>query len=410
MESLHGCGPAPAASFEEIKARAEKTLCRTYSRYPVGVRAARGSRIWDFDGREYIDLLAGIAVTGVGHAHPQVNAAMLRQMEKLTHVSNLFYQEEQVLLAEKLLASNHCSKVFFCNSGAEANEAAIKLARRFQRKVRGEDRYEIITLSSCFHGRTLGALAATGQARLQDGFAPFPPGFLQVEAENMEALRAAVSPACAAIMLEVVQGEGGVRPLSRDYVRAVEDLCQERGLLFIIDEVQAGMGRSGHWWAFQHYGVKPHIFTSAKALANGLPMGAMLCTEETAQGFDYGSHATTFGGNALCSAAALAVLEVMEKERLPERAARLGLWAKHRFEGIAAALPGSIREVRGLGLFLGIELAAPGKDLWEALLRKGFILNLTQERVLRLLPALNIAEEDLEAFALALEESLAERK
>ncbi|MCL1889047.1 MAG: aspartate aminotransferase family protein [Desulfovibrionaceae bacterium] len=393
-------------SLAELQSRAEQVLCRTYARYPVGVRSARGSRIWDFDGREYVDLLAGIAVTGVGHCHPEISAAVSRQMEKLVHVSNLFYQEEQILLAEKILSTLHCSKTFFCNSGAEANEAAIKLARRYQRKIRGQERYEIITLTSCFHGRTLASLAATGQARLQDGFAPFPQGFRQVEAGNLDALKAALRPESAALMLEVVQGEGGVRVLDGDYLRAAADLCRERGLLLIADEVQAGLGRSGRWWGFQHYGLTPDIVTSAKALANGLPMGAMLCTEEAAKGFDFGSHATTFGGGALCSAAALATLEIMERNRLPERAADLGTWAKERFAAAAARCPGKIREVRGLGLFLGIELAEPGKEIWEALLRKGFILNLTQERVLRLLPALNIPEADLEAFAVALEECL----
>ncbi|MDR2050232.1 MAG: aspartate aminotransferase family protein [Deltaproteobacteria bacterium] len=395
-------------AFTEIKDRADAALCRTYTRYPVGVRSALGSRIRDFDGREYIDLLAGIAVTGVGHCNPEVGAAISGQLRKLVHVSNLFYQEEQVLLAERLAATSHCSRAFFCNSGAEANEAAVKLARRYFRKVRKQDRYEIITLTHCFHGRTLAALAATAQERLQDGFEPMPPGFRQVESGNISALKAALRPESAAVLLEVVQGEGGVRPLDADYLRSVAALCREKGLLFIADEVQAGLCRTGKWWSFQHHGLEPDIFTTAKALANGLPMGAMLCTEEAAQGFDYGSHATTFGGGALCSAAALAVLEIMKRDRLDERAARLGAWARERFAVVSARFPGKIREVRGLGLFMGIELGFPGKAVWERLLEKGFILNLTQERVLRLLPALNIEEADLEAFAAALEETLAE--
>lgn len=396
--------------FEEIKNRADKVLCRTYSRYPVGVKQARGSRITDFDGREYIDLLAGIAVTGVGHCHPAVARAVCDQMNRLVHVSNLFYQEEQVLLAEKMLCTCHCSKVFFCNSGAEANEAAIKLARRYFQKHKGEERYEVITLSSCFHGRTLATVTATGQARLTDGFLPLPEGFKQVPAGDLKALEKAIDGKTAAVMFEAIQGEGGVKPLEESYVRGVSELCRQKGVLLIIDEVQAGMGRTGKWWGFQNYGIEPDIFTSSKALANGLPMGAMLCTEEASHGFDFGSHATTFGGNALAARAALAVFEVMENEELLDHAARLGEWARARFRQIGEKCPGAIAEVRGMGLLIGIELSFPGREVWEKLLDKGFILNLTQEKVLRLLPALNIEQQDIEAFALALEEILKEVK
>ena len=398
------------SSFLNIKDRADKVLCRTYSRYPVGVKEARGSRIWDFDGREYIDLLAGIAVTSVGHCNPDVAKAVCEQMNKLVHVSNLFYQEEQVVLAEKLLATSHCDRAFFCNSGAEANEAAIKLARRYFQKHKGEERYEIITLTSCFHGRTLATVSATGQAHLTDGFAPLPEGFKKVASGDLTGLAAAIGPKTAAVMFEVVQGEGGVNPLKQDFVKNVAKLCKDKGVLLIIDEVQAGMGRTGKWWGFQNYGIQPDIFTSAKALANGIPMGAMFCTEDASNGFDFGSHATTFGGNALASRAAIAVVDVMEREGLLENAAKLGSWAKERFLAVGAKCPGAITEVRGLGLFIGIELAFPGKEVWEKLLGKGFILNLTQEKVLRLLPALNIKQDDLEAFAKALEEVLKEVK
>lgn len=398
------------SSFTDIKNRADKVLCRAYSRYPVGVKEARGSRIWDFDGREYVDLLAGIAVTSVGHCNPEVAKAVCEQMNKLVHVSNLFYQEEQVELAEKMLATCHCQRAFFCNSGAEANEAAIKLARRYFQRHKNQNRYEIVTLTSCFHGRTLATVAATGQARLTDGFAPLPEGFKKAPSGDLEAMRAAIGPHTAAVLLEVVQGEGGVKPLQEDYVQGVARLCKERDVLFIADEVQAGMGRTGKWWGFQNYGVEPDIFTVSKALANGIPMGAMLCTEEAANGFDFGSHATTFGGNALASRAAVTVFEIMAREALPERAARLGQWARERFRRVAEACPGRITEVRGLGLFIGIELSFPGKEVWEKLINKGFIINLTQEKVLRLLPALNIEQRDLEAFALALEEVLQEVK
>ncbi len=396
------------SSFDDIKNRADKVFCRTYSRYPVGVQRALGSRIWDFDGKEYIDLLAGIAVTSVGHCNPEVADAVCKQAAKLVHVSNLFYQEEQVVLAEKLAATSHCRRVFFCNSGAEANEAAIKLARRYWQKVKGVNKHEIITLTSCFHGRTLATISASGQMRLQDGFMPMPTGFANVQSGDLATLEAAIKPETAAVLLEVVQGEGGVNPLKPAYVKGVEELCKKRGVLFIADEVQAGLCRAGKWWGFQNYDVKPDIFTSAKALANGMPMGAMLCTEEVSQGFEYGSHATTFGGNALCAAASLCVLNIMERDKLADRAASLGKWAMERFNAVKAKYPACISEVRGLGLFMGIELSFPGKDVWQKLLSKGFILNLTQEKVLRLLPALTIEQGDLELFAQALEAVLSE--
>jgi acetylornithine aminotransferase len=383
-------------------------MCRTYSRYPVGVKKACGSRIWDFDGREYIDLLAGLAVTAVGHCNPDVARAVCAQMNKLVHVSNLFYQEEQVILAEKLLGTCHCDRAFFCNSGAEANEAAVKLARRHFQKYKRENRSDVITLTSCFHGRTLGMIAATGQMRLQDGCAPMPAGFKHVPSGDLAALASVMDNNTAAVMFEVIQGEGGVKPLHESYVKGAAELCRKNGCLLIVDEVQAGMGRTGKWWGFQNYGIKPDIFSISKALANGIPMGAMLCTEEASKGFDFGSHASTFGGNALASAAATAVLEAMERGAMLENAARLGIWAKERFKAVGEKCPGTIAEVRGLGLFIGIELAFQGKEVWEKLLGRGFILNLTQERVLRLLPALNLKQEDLEAFAKALEEVLRE--
>lgn len=398
------------SSFQNIKDRADKALCRTYSRYPVGVKEARGSRLWDFDGREYIDLLAGIAVTSVGHCNPEVAKAICEQAGKLVHVSNLFYQEEQVELAEKLLATCRAGKAFFCNSGAEANEAAIKLARRYFQKYKGENRYEIITLTSCFHGRTLATIAASGQMRLQDGFMPMPEGFKHVPSGDFGSLASVMTDKTAAVLLEVVQGEGGVKPLNVHYVQSIAKLCKKNGIILIIDEVQAGMGRTGKWWGFQNYDIEPDIFTTAKALGNGIPIGVTLCSDEVANGFDFGSHASTFGGNALAARAACAVLDIMKRDKLPEQAAKLGEWAKERFRQVAEKCPGSITEVRGLGLFLGIELAFPGKTVWEKLMSKGFILNLTQEKVLRLLPALNIEQNDLEAFAKALEEVLKEVK
>ncbi|MDO5483944.1 MAG: aminotransferase class III-fold pyridoxal phosphate-dependent enzyme, partial [Desulfovibrionaceae bacterium] len=299
---------------------------------------------------------------------------------------------------------------FFCNSGAEANEAAIKLARRYMRKVKGRDAFEIITVSDCFHGRTLAALAATGRESLSDGFTPLPEGFKQVPVRDLAALEAAIGPATAAVMLEAVQGEGGVVPLPFDYLRGVEALCRQKDILLICDEVQAGLGRTGKFWGFQHSGIKPDIISMAKALANGLPMGAILATDEAARGFEAGSHATTFGGGALASGVATKCVEILLRDDLPGRAALLGARLKEQALALQKRLPGRIAEVRGLGLMVGIELAGDGKPVWEELLRRGYICNLSHGRTLRLLPPLTIDEADLTAFVETLEAVLRDQQ
>lgn len=397
------------STLETIRKESESLLFSTYARYPLAIDRGLGSRLWDYDGKEYVDLLAGIAVTNLGHCNPEIAAVMSEQAHKLIHVSNLFYQREQLELAKRLLDTAHFGKAFFCNSGAEANEAAIKLARRYQQRVKNKEAYEIITFDGCFHGRTLATVAATGQERFQDGFAPMPEGFTHIPWGDPGALEAAVSDKTAAVLLEMVQGEGGIRPVTHDFVQTVAKICRDRGILFIADEVQAGMGRTGKWWAFQHFGITPDIMTTAKALANGLPMGAMLGTNEVAQGFVAGSHATTFGAGALVSRVASKIVEIMERDALVERAGTLGAWAMKRFREVGEKCPGSITEVRGMGLMIGIELSFPGKEIWETLITKGYILNLTQEKVLRLLPALTIDQDDLESFARTLEELLKER-
>ncbi len=395
-----------SAAFLAMKEREENLLCRTYGRYPLAIVRGKDSLLWDADGKEYIDLLAGIAVIGLGHCHEEVVQTVQEQAQKLWHVSNLFYQEEQLDLAEKLLSTCHMDKAFFCNSGAEANEAAFKLARRYMRKVKNKDAYEIITLSGCFHGRTMAAIAATGQERFQDGFAPIPQGFIQVPWGDMDALRAAVGPQTAGIFFEVVQGEGGIRPMTAQYIKDIENLCREKDILFMVDEVQAGLCRTGKFWGFQNFDVKPDILTVAKALANGLPMGAMLTTNAVNPGFQAGSHATTFGGGALVSAVATTCIDIMLRDNLADRAAQLGNSFMKKVEALSQRLPNTIKEVRGLGLMLGIDLVKPGKEVWEALLDRGFICNLTQDTVLRLLPALTVEEKQLDAFLTALEEIL----
>jgi len=350
--------------------------------------------------------LAGIAVCNLGHSHPELVEVICAQAKKLVHVSNLFYQEEQVALAARLLGTSHLKRVFFCNSGAEANEGAIKLARRYMREGRGEERFEIITLSGSFHGRTLATLTATGQDKIKTGFGPLPEGFITVPFADLEAMKAAMTERTAAVLIEMIQGEGGVKPLPEEYVRGLAALCAEKGVLLIIDEIQTGVGRTGKFWAHQHLGLVPDIVTVAKGLGGGLPMGAVMCSEEVSKGFPPGSHGTTFGGNALISAVADKVIEIIQRDDLCGRAARMGDWLRGRLEGIKSRLPEQIAEVRVHGLMIGIELTHPGAEVWKALLERGFVLNLTQNTVLRLLPPLVITEEELESFCQALESVL----
>lgn len=393
-------------TLAEIAEREQRLLCPTYNRYPLHIVQGDGARVWDGQGREYVDLLAGIAVCNLGHCHPEVTQAVCEQAARLVHTSNLFYQTPQLDLAEKLLAGCDLDRVFFCNSGAEANEAAIKLARRFAQEVRGKRAFEIITVQGSFHGRTLATLAATGQDKIKKGFDPLPEGFVSVPFADGKALQEAVNPHTAAIMLEVIQGEGGIRSAPAAYLTQVRELCSKKGILLILDEVQTGMGRTGRMWAHQHWDLQPDIMTVAKGLANGLPIGAMLCTEEVSKGFSSGSHATTFGGGPLVSVAAATVVDIILRDGLSDRARAVGQKFQEMLGEIARRHPDQIREVRGHGLMLGVELVQSGPRVWQELLDAGFICNLTQETVLRLLPPLIIEESDLQAFAQALERAV----
>ena len=392
--------------LEDFRQAEAILMCKTYGRYPVAVSHGKGSRLWDYSGKEYVDLLGGIAVTGLGHAHPEITQVITDQAHKLIHVGNLFFQKEQLDLARRILAGSHFGKAFFCNSGAEANEAAVKLARRYMQRVKKRDAFEIITFEGCFHGRTLATVSASGRAALQDGFSPMPQGFTTIAWNDLDLLAATITPQTAGVFIEVIQGEGGVRPATGAFIQGIERICREKDILFIVDEIQTGLGRTGKLWSYQHFGVTPDVITSAKALANGLPIGAMLAVDAVAAGFDTGSHGSTFGGGALVTRVAEKVLEIMERDKLPQHAGELGAWAQERFRAVGKACPGKIAEVRGMGLMIGIELTFPGKEVWNALIEAGFIVNLTQEKVLRLLPALNIEKADLEHFAVALENIL----
>jgi len=393
---------------DDIKEGEAAALCRTYARYPLAVSRAEGTRLISPEGRVYTDLLAGIAVCNLGHSHPELVAVIRAQAGKLIHVSNLFYQQEQVELARRLLATSHLERVFFCNSGAEANEGAIKLARRYMREGRGQERYEIITVTGSFHGRTLATLTATGQDKIKTGFGPLPEGFVTVPFGDLAAMERAMTERTAAVLIEMIQGEGGVVPVSDDYALGLAELCARCGALLMIDEIQTGVGRTGKFWAHQHLGLAPDVVTVAKGLAGGLPMGAVMCSEEVSKGFPPGSHGTTFGGNALISAVASKVIEIIERDDLCGRAARLGAWMRGRLEDLKTRCPGQIAAVRVHGLMIGIELTRPGTDIWKALLEAGFVLNLTQDKVLRLLPPLVITEGELDAFLAAFETVLSQ--
>ncbi|MFO7817363.1 MAG: aspartate aminotransferase family protein [Thermodesulfobacteriota bacterium] len=391
-------------NFNALQKKEKEKLCSTYGRYPIAVQTARGHTITDFEGRKYTDLLAGISVCNVGHCHPEISRAICDQAQKLVHVSNLFYQQEQLQLADELLDTCGLDKVFFCNSGAEANEGAIKAARIFMHKIMGLDRHEIITLKNSFHGRTMATLSATGQKKIKDGFSPLLPGFKHVEANNKNELLQTYNENTAAIMVEVIQGEGGIVALNPDYLDCIQKLCTQENILLIIDEVQTGMGRTGKFWAHQYFDLQPDIVTCAKALANGLPMGAVMFRQNVARAFGPGSHATTFGGSPLVCAAALKTLEIIKRENLVEQSAKTGEYARKLFTELQEKNSDKIEEIRGIGLMLGIKLTFPGQQVWKELLDRGFILNLTQEKVLRLLPPLNIPRDQLDLFAGALEE------
>lgn len=393
---------------EEIIATGNRWVMNTYGRLQMALVKGEGARVWDADGREYLDFVGGLAVNSLGHCHPAVVRAIAEQAGTLMHVSNLYYIEPQVKLAE-LLAKNSCAdRVFFCNSGAEANEAAIKLARKYAR-ARGESgRYEIITALKSFHGRTLATITATGQAKYQQGFEPLPEGFRYVPFNDPAALREAVGPGTCAVMLEPVQGEGGVYEADPGYLREVRKLCSENGLLLIFDEVQCGLGRTGKFMAYENYGVEPDIFTLAKALGGGFPMGAMAAREEVAAAFVPGDHASTFGGNPLACAAGLAAVDQLVNRGVVENAARVGGYFKNRLAELMGRCQ-IIREVRGKGLMIGMELTADGRGIVADCQQKGLLINCVNNNVLRFLPPLIITEGDVDRAVDILEQSIKEK-
>jgi acetylornithine/N-succinyldiaminopimelate aminotransferase len=367
----------------------------TYSRLPVSFTHGQGVWVWDDAGKRYLDALAGIAVNTLGHAHPKLLQAIAGQAGRLIHVSNLYRIAEQDKLGDKLAAISGMDNVFFCNSGCEANEAAIKIARLYGHR-KGIDAPAIVVMDKAFHGRTLATLSATGNRKVQKGFEPLVPGFVRVPFNDIEAVRkvAAVDRNIVAVLVEPIQGEGGINISSLQYLRDLREICDRQGWLFMVDEVQCGLGRTGRWFVYQHAGVLPDVMPLAKGLGSGLPIGACLARGAAAQVFEPGNHGSTFGGNPLACAAALATLEIIEEEGLLENAARMG---ERLLSGLREQLAGvrGVAEIRGHGLMIGIELDRPCGVLASRALEEGMLVNVTMDNVVRLLPALVIGEAEV---------------
>lgn len=370
-----------------IQQECRRHIFGTYNRFPVAFVKGSGCRLWDDTGKEYVDFLAGIAVCNLGHCHPEVAAAICRNAEKLVHVSNLFYTYPQVELAAELTRLSFADKVFFSNSGAEANEAAIKLARKYSRDTFGPGRSDIITMKGSFHGRTMATLSATGQSKVHQGFEPLLEGFTFVDFNSVSAVEETITDKTCAVMVEPVQGEGGLNFVAPGYLKDLKALCRARRLLLIFDEVQCGMGRTGSLFAYEQENVTPDIMTLAKALANGLPMGAMLATDEVAGAFTPGSHASTFGGGPLVASVALAVLGIISKPAFLSAVIETGNYLVARLRELKERYS-FIRDVRGRGLMVGMELTVPGAGLVEKCLERGAVINCTHETVLRFVPPL----------------------
>ena len=382
--------------------KADRFMAGTYKRFPIVLTQGKGSTLFDEEGGSYTDFVAGIAVCNLGHAHPGIAEALADQARRLVHVSNLYYTKPQTALAEWLVEHSFADRAFFCNSGAEANEAGIKLARKYFKDRGAPERFRIITMDGSFHGRTMATLSATGQEKIHKGFEPLVEGFDIVPFNDLESVKNAITGETCAVMLEPIQGEGGVQYPGPGYLEGLRELCDHKGLLLIFDEVQTGMGRTGKLFAYEHFGMTPDIMTLAKALANGLPMGAMLASEGVAASFTPGSHASTFGGTPLVAAAALRVVKALVEEGVLQNCKTVGAYFKKRLLKLKAKY-GFIQEVRGEGLLLGLDLAREGVSIVQACMERGFLINCTQENILRFIPPLIIQEEQIDALIACLD-------
>ena len=390
---------------QEIINKADRVIAATYRRFPVVMTKGSESTLWDSTGRKYIDFVAGIAVCNLGHAHPRISQVLTEQSKTLVHVSNLYYTIPQTQLAAWLIEHSFADRSFFCNSGAEANEAAIKLARKYFSSKGESGRYRIIAMKKSFHGRTMATLSATGQDKIRQGFDPLVSGFDFVRFNDVDALKEAIGPATCAVMMEPIQGEGGVRCPQPGYLKSVRKVCDESGALLIFDEIQTGIGRTGRLFAYEHFDVAPDIMTLAKALANGLPMGAMLAREQVASAFGPGAHASTFGGTPLVSAVALEVLKILEEEKIIEHAAKIGSYFKAQLDGLKNR-HGIVLDVRGEGLLLGMKLSEDGTQVVQKCMENGFLINCIQEKILRFAPPLIIDKTEIDALISCLDKIL----
>lgn len=388
---------------KKIMAWADKNIMNTYRRVPIALVKGEGARLWDANGKEYLDFVAGIAVCNLGHSHPNVVKAIKKQAKNLMHVSNLYYTRPQGEVAKLLTQHSFADKVFFCNSGAEANEAAIKLARKYAHENLGDDKFELITMKDSFHGRTMATITATGQEKFQFGFTPLLDGFKYVPFNDPAALEEAISPRTCGIMLEPIQGEGGVIIPDDRYLEKVRDICDRHRILMIVDEVQTGIGRTGKLFAYEYSGIKPDIMTLAKALGNGFPVGAMLATNEIARAFGPGNHASTFGGNLLAMAAAKATLETMLDEGVLENCQKTGAYFLAKLQALKAK-HAIIAGVRGRGLMLACALTVEGADIVKKCQEKGLLINCTGGKTLRFVPPLIITEKDIDMAVAILDE------
>ena len=378
-----------------MTAAASPHVMTTYGRLPIALSHGQGCYVWDTEGRKYLDALGGIAVNTLGHNHPDLVAALQDQVTRLIHTSNYYHVPLQEALAAKLVALSHMENVFFCSSGLEANEAALKLARKFGHD-KGIEKPEIVVYEKAFHGRSIATLSATGNPKVQAGFGPLVEGFIRVPVNHIEALQAATegNPNVVAVFVEAIQGEGGVNPLHMDYLRALRSLCDKRDWLLMIDEVQCGMGRTGKWFAHQWAGIVPDVMPLAKGLGSGVPVGAIVAGPRAAKVLGVGNHGSTFGGNPLAMRAGLATIAVMERDDLLANAQRVGDHLKAALaQGLAAQLAdGSVKDIRGQGLMLGIELSKPCGALMQQAMEKGLLISVTADSVVRLVPSLTLTE------------------
>lgn len=388
---------------EMIKEKYDKYVMPTYTRDGIAFHKGKGIVLWDADGKEYLDFFPGWAVSGIGHCHPMVVAAIREQAGVLIHISNNYYNDLQAKLAEKIINCSFPGKVFFANSGAEANECAVKLARKYGSR---SGRYEVITMEKSFHGRTLAMITATGQDKVKHGFEPLLEGFKTVPFNDLTAVRSAVTDKTIAVMLEPIQGEGGINAADKTYLDGLRKFCGEKDMLLIFDEVQTAMGRTGEMFAFKNYGVPPDVMTLAKSLGSGMPIGATVASERIADTLTAGAHASTFGGSPIVSAAALATFEAIEKERMLKNAKEMGIYLKEKLENLKKEFS-FVKKIKGIALMIGVELSIDGKKIFNECAKRGLLINCTQGNILRIMPPLNVTKHNIDKAIEIIRQSMA---